>query len=94
MAGGDEPYLLSVKEAARFVGVGEKTLISLTRREHHALPYINIPNSKCIKFTRQLLVEYFDSLATNYSTQKNSLSTNYSTQKSSLSTNYSKKERK
>lgn len=56
-------YLLTTRQAAAYVGVGENMIRDLTRRKYNPLPHINIPGCQYPKYTRELLTDYFSSLA-------------------------------
>ena len=56
-------YLLTTRQAAAYVGVGENVIRDLTRRKCNPLPHINVPGCRFPKYTRELLTDYFSSLA-------------------------------
>lgn len=56
-------YLLTTRQAAAYVGVGENVIRDLSRRKYNPLPHINIPGCRYPKYTRELLTDYFSSLA-------------------------------
>ena len=56
-------YLLTTRQAAAYVGVGENVIRNLSRRKYNPLPHINIPGCQYPKYTRELLTDYFSSLA-------------------------------
>lgn len=56
-------YLLTTRQAAAYVGVGENVIRNLSRRKYNPLPHINIPGCRFPKYTRELLTDYFSSLA-------------------------------
>lgn len=56
-------YLLTTRQAAAYVGVGENVIRDLTRRKYNPLPHINVPGCRFPKYTRELLTDYFSSLA-------------------------------
>lgn len=56
-------YLLTTRQAAEYIGVGENMIRDLTRRKYNPLPHINIPGCQYPKYTRELLTDYFSSLA-------------------------------
>lgn len=55
-------YLLTTRQAAAYVGVGENVIRDLSRRKYNPLPHINIPGCQYPKYTRELLTDYFSSL--------------------------------
>lgn len=59
-----QPYLLTTRQAAKFIGVGEDTLRGLMNRAHNPLPFINLPGCAYPRFTRRQLMNYIDSLST------------------------------
>lgn len=56
-------YLLTTRQAAAYVGVGENVIRDLSRRKYNPLPHINVPGCRFPKYTRELLTDYFSSLA-------------------------------
>lgn len=54
-------YLLTTRQAAEYIGVGENMIRDLSRRKYNPLPYINVPGCKYPKYTRELLTKYFNS---------------------------------
>lgn len=58
------PYLLTTRQAAKFLGVGETLIRTLTARKHNPLPYLNIPNCAYPYFTKEMLIKYFNSFST------------------------------
>lgn len=56
-------YLLTTRQAAEYIGVGENMIRDLSRRKYNPLPHINIPGCQYPKYTRELLTDYFSSLA-------------------------------
>lgn len=61
---GKAPYLLTTRQAAKFLGVGETLIRILMSREHNPLPYLNIPNCAYPYFTKEILIKYFNSFST------------------------------
>lgn len=61
---GKAPYLLTTRQAAKFLGVGETLIRILMSRKHNPLPYLNIPNTPYPRFTREILIKYFNSFST------------------------------
>lgn len=57
-------YLLTTRQAAAYMGVGENVIRDLSRRAHDPLPYINIPGTAFPRYTRQILTDYFNSFVT------------------------------
>lgn len=54
-------YLLTTRQAAKFMGVSETMIRDLTRRKYNPLPYVNVPGCKYPKYTKELLTKYFNS---------------------------------
>ena len=54
-------YLLTTRQAAEYIGVGENMIRDLSRRKYNPLPYINVPGCKYPKYTKELLTKYFSS---------------------------------
>lgn len=57
-------YLLTTRQAAKFLGVGETLIRTLMSRKHNPLPYLNIPGAAFPRFTREILIKYFNSFST------------------------------
>lgn len=54
-------YLLTTRQAAEYMGVGENMIRDLTRRKYNPLPHLNVPGCKYPKYTKELLTKYFNS---------------------------------
>lgn len=54
-------YLLTTRQAAKFMGVSETMIRDLTRRKYNPLPYVNVPGCRYPKYTKELLTKYFNS---------------------------------
>lgn len=63
-------YLLTTRQAAEYIGVGENMIRDLSRRKYNPLPYINVPGCKYPKYTKELITEYFNSFVVNTEGEK------------------------
>lgn len=61
--GVDEPLLLSTRQAAKYLGVGEEKVRELTAQKRNPLPAIWLPRAKFPLYTKEILKEYVCSLA-------------------------------
>lgn len=66
-----EHYLLTTRQAAKFLGIGEVLVRTLMARKHNPLPYLNIPNCAYPYFTKEMLIKYFNSFSTEAMKGKN-----------------------
>lgn len=59
-----EHYLLTTRQAAKFLGIGETLVRTLMTRKYNPLPYLNIPSCAYPYFTKEMLIKYFNSFST------------------------------
>ncbi len=60
----DEPLLLSTRQAAHYLGIGEEKVRELTAQKRNPLPAIWLPRAKFPLYTKEILKEYVCSIAT------------------------------
>lgn len=60
----EEPLLLSTRQAAKYLGVGEEKVRELTAQKRNPLPAIWLPRAKFPLYTKEILKEYVCSIAT------------------------------
>lgn len=63
-SGKEEPLLLSTRQAARYLGIGEEKVRELTAQKRNPLPAIWLPRAKFPLYTKEILKEYVCSIAT------------------------------
>lgn len=63
-------YLLTTRQAAAYMGVGENMIRDLSRRKYNPLPHLNVPGCKYPKYTKELLTKYFNSFVVNTEGEK------------------------
>lgn len=63
-------YLLTTRQAAEYIGVGENMIRDLSRRKYNPLPHLNVPGCKYPKYTKELLTKYFNSFVVNTEGEK------------------------
>ena len=60
----EEPLLLSTRQAAKYLGIGEERVRELSALKRNPLPAIWLAGSKYPLYTKELLREYVHGLAT------------------------------
>lgn len=59
----DTHLLLTTRQAARYIGIGEDRVRELTEQAHNPLPVIYLPRARYPYYTKELIDKYFMSLA-------------------------------
>lgn len=59
-----EPLLLTTRQAAAYLGIGEEKVRELTAQKRNPLPVIWLPNFRYPLYTKETLNEYMHKLAT------------------------------
>lgn len=54
-------HLLTTRQAAEFLGIGERTIREWIHCDYKPLNYLNLPNISSPRFTREMLIEYVNS---------------------------------
>ena len=62
--------LITTRQAAAYMGVGENMIRDLSRRKYNPLPHLNVPGCKYPKYTKELLTKYFNSFVVNTEGEK------------------------
>ncbi len=57
------PLLITTREAARYLGIGEEKVRELAAQKRNPLPCIRLPNSKYPYYTKETLYAYMQKLA-------------------------------
>ncbi|ERL15472.1 DNA-binding protein [Atopobium sp. BV3Ac4] len=59
----DGPLLITTRQAARYLGIGEEKIRELTEQKYNPLPCVRLPNAKYPYYTKETLYAYIQKLA-------------------------------
>ncbi|WP_308805751.1 DNA-binding protein [Atopobium minutum] len=57
------PLLITTRQAARYLGIGEEKVRELTEQRYNPLPCVRLPNAKYPYYTKETLYAYIQKLA-------------------------------